>query len=232
MSHKALLVLLALIFATAPSFAADVPVSATLAMEAGVAAVDSATTPEDLGKAVELFQKAVTLAPNWPDARYNLGKVLALVPDRAPDAIKELQTFLALSPQAAEAEAVKSEIAALEKRMALLQKQGTVLKEFQLAQLKDGIYVVGLNGSIQFQRRGPAISGLRRGDKIEKVNGRSTEGMGLDEFYSIIETGSPSEHICFVRLRGGTDPLELSLKRENLYKGVEAFSAFQTPCPK
>jgi tetratricopeptide (TPR) repeat protein len=233
MLQKALFVILAVIVAAGPASAADVPVQATLAMEAGVAAVDSAATAEDLGKAVEHFQKAASIAPNWPDARYNLGKVLALMPEQAPEAIKELQTFLTLSPQAAEAESVKGEIAALEKRITLLQKQGTILKEFKLAQLKDGIYVVDLNGSIRFSRpRGQFINGLQRGDKIETVNGHATKNMSIDEFYSAIETGSPDEHICFVRLRGGTDPLELSLKRENLYKGVEAFRAFQTPCPK
>lgn len=233
MPQKIFFLLLAAAVFAAPAFAADVPVQATLAMEAGVAAVDSAATPEDLGKAVEHFQKAASLAPDWPDAYYNLGKVLSLIPDKTSDAIKALQTFLVLSPKAAEAESVKSEVAALEKRTLLLQKQGTVLKEFKLAQLKDGIYVVDLNGAIRFTRnRGQFVDGLQRGDKIETVNGRSTKGMSLDEFYSLIETGSHDDHICFVRLRGGVDPLELSLKRENLYQGVEAFRKFQTPCPK
>lgn len=233
MLQTRLVVLLLITAVSAPAFSAEVPVQATLAMEAGLAAVDSAATPEDLGKAVEHFEKAVAIAPNWPDARYNLGKVLALMPDKSEEAIKALQAFLTISPQAPEAKAVEVEIGQIEKRMALIHKQGSILRELKLAQLKDGIYVVDLNGSIKFSRnRGQFINGLQRGDKIETVNGRPTKGMRLDEFYSIVADGSPGGHICFVRLRGGADPFELSLKRENLYQGVEAFRKFQTPCPK
>jgi hypothetical protein len=148
-----------------------------------------------------------------------LGKVLALMPDKSEGAIKALQAFLTISPQAPEAKAVEAEIGQIEKRMALIHKQGSILRELKLAQLKDGIYVVDLNGSIRFSRnRGQFINGLQRGDKIETVNGRPTKGMSLDEFYSIVENGSSGGHICFVRLRGGADPFELSLKRENLYQ--------------
>jgi len=233
MLQTRLIVLFLITAVSAPAISAEVPVQATLAMEAGLAAVDSAATPEDLGKAVEHFEKAVSLAPNWPDARYNLGKVLALMPDKSAEAIKALQAFLTISPQAPDARAVEAEIGQIEKRMALIHKQGSILRELKLAQLKDGIYVVDLNGSIRFSRnRGQYINGLQRGDKIETVNGRPTKGMSLDEFYSTVADGSPGDHICFVRLRGGADPLELSLKRENLYQGVEAFRKFQTPCPK
>lgn len=232
MPQKLMFGLLAAILCATPLFAADVPVQATLAMEAGVAAVDSAATPEDLGKAVEQFQKAVSIAPNWPDAHYNLGKVLSLMPDKTTEAIKELQAFLTLSPKAAEADSVKSEIAALEKRTLLLQKEGTVLKEFKLAQLKDGIYVVDLKGQISFSRRDRIVYALQKGDKIDKVDGKSTNGMGLDEFYALIENGPPEGHICLLRLRGGADPMEFSLKRENLYSGIETFKKFQSGCPK
>ncbi|MFO7569358.1 MAG: tetratricopeptide repeat protein [Smithellaceae bacterium] len=81
----------------------------------GVAAIEMAKTPSDYAKAVREFEQAVRLAPQWPEAYYNL----ALVQEKAEkygDAAASLRQYLRLAPDAADAAEIKALINKLEYR--------------------------------------------------------------------------------------------------------------------
>ena len=79
----------------------------------GMAAVEMANSPDDYAPAIKEFKQAVSLAPNWPDAYYNLGKAQEKA-EQYSDAITSLRQFLVVAPNANEAEAVKTLINKLE----------------------------------------------------------------------------------------------------------------------
>jgi tetratricopeptide (TPR) repeat protein len=81
----------------------------------GTAAVEMAKDPDDYKIAIEEFRQATALAPEWPDAFYNLG----LVQEKAgqfKDAAATLKTYLRLAPNAGDGDTVKSLINKLEFR--------------------------------------------------------------------------------------------------------------------
>lgn len=73
----------------------------------GMAAVEMAKAPEDLQIAINEFKQATTLAPDWPDAFFNLGKVQEAA-EKFTDAIASLRRYLELAPNAPDAADVKS----------------------------------------------------------------------------------------------------------------------------
>ena len=81
----------------------------------GQAAVEIANKPADLEDAVKEFQKAIDLAPNWPDPHYQLGMVQNKM-ERFDDAIKNLTRYLELAPQAKDAPQIKQLINKIEYR--------------------------------------------------------------------------------------------------------------------
>jgi len=46
----------------------------------------------------DYIRRAIALAPNWPDAHYNLGVALANRPGNMPEALQHLETALKLRP--------------------------------------------------------------------------------------------------------------------------------------
>lgn len=81
----------------------------------GVAAIEMAKTPSDYAKAVREFEQAVRLAPQWPEAYYNL----ALVQEKAEkygDAAASLRQYLRLAPNVGDAAEIKALINKLEYR--------------------------------------------------------------------------------------------------------------------
>jgi tetratricopeptide (TPR) repeat protein len=79
----------------------------------GTAAVEIAKDPGDYKIAIDEFKQAAALAPDWPDAFYNLG----LVQEKSgqfKDAADTLKTYLKLAPNAADGDSVKSLINKLE----------------------------------------------------------------------------------------------------------------------
>jgi tetratricopeptide (TPR) repeat protein len=79
----------------------------------GMAAVEIAKYPVDYETAIDEFKKSAALAPEWPDVYYNLG----LIQEKAgqlKDAADNLKTYLRLSPNAADADTIKSVINKLE----------------------------------------------------------------------------------------------------------------------
>src|SRR4030065_2875839 len=82
-------------------------------MAQGVAAVEMAKSSADYEDAISKFEKAKSLAPNWPDTYYNLG----LVQEKAGkygDAVTTLKQYLRLAPNAEDAAMVRSLITKLE----------------------------------------------------------------------------------------------------------------------
>jgi len=89
----------------------------------GSVAVEMAQSRVDLEGAAREFEQATTLAPEWPDAHYNLGLVREKL-DNLDGAMASFRRYLQLVPQAVDAEAVKSQINKLEfRREKLLEKQ-------------------------------------------------------------------------------------------------------------
>lgn len=79
----------------------------------GMAAVELAKSSEDLNVAINEFKQATILAPDWPDAHFNLGKVLEAT-ERFKEAIVSYRRYLELAPNATDAAEVKSSINKLE----------------------------------------------------------------------------------------------------------------------
>ncbi|MFO7734555.1 MAG: ankyrin repeat domain-containing protein [Candidatus Aminicenantes bacterium] len=90
-----------------------IPEEARRHFDRGIAAVEMATTAADYESAIKEFKEAVRLAPDWPDAYYNLG----LVQEKAGklgEAVESYKSYLRVSPEADDAEAVKSLVNKLE----------------------------------------------------------------------------------------------------------------------
>ena len=79
----------------------------------GMAAVETAKSPEDYESAITEFKQAVQLAPAWPDVYYNLGMIQEKA-EKYADAIASLRNYLRLAPDANDAETVKSLINKME----------------------------------------------------------------------------------------------------------------------
>jgi tetratricopeptide (TPR) repeat protein len=61
-------------------------------------------------KAVEQYQKALKLDPNFPNGHRNLGVVLAFDLNKKPEAVKELNRYLELAPNAPDAGEIRQKI--------------------------------------------------------------------------------------------------------------------------
>ena len=81
----------------------------------GAAAIEMAKTLDDLALAADEFRMATEIAPDMAPAWYNLGSVQART-GRVDEAIASYRRYLALSPNAADAQKVADEIIKLEFR--------------------------------------------------------------------------------------------------------------------
>jgi tetratricopeptide (TPR) repeat protein len=95
------------------AFSQNISEEAHRHFDRGIAAVETATATDDYESAIREFEQAVKLAPNWADAYYNLGMVQEKV-EKFDEAIQNLRHYLRLSPEAADAEAVKTLVNKLE----------------------------------------------------------------------------------------------------------------------
>jgi tetratricopeptide (TPR) repeat protein len=84
-------------------------------MARGIAAVEMAKSPGDYALAVQEFEQAARLAPDWPVIYYNLGGLQSKIGDYT-SAIKSFRRYLELAPQSPDAEKVQEEIFKLEYR--------------------------------------------------------------------------------------------------------------------
>jgi len=100
-------IVLMLLCAVGTAFGQKISDEARRHFDRGMAAVEIAKTPADYEKAVAEFEKAKTLAPDWPDVYYNLG----LIQDKAgmySEGMANLRRYLLLTPDAKDAEAVRT----------------------------------------------------------------------------------------------------------------------------
>lgn len=95
----------------------------------GQAAVEMAKSPTDYEDAIKEFEKAATLAPDWPDVYYNLGLIQEKL-RKYDDAIKNLTKYLELSPNASDVREVKRFIAEIEYKMEKAKAEYDKIKDF------------------------------------------------------------------------------------------------------
>jgi Tfp pilus assembly protein PilF len=170
MKGSAAFLLLIGLCASAPARSADpVPEDARRHVVRGHTAVEMAKSPKDYRAAIEEFERAVRIAPQWADAYYNLGMVQSRA-GRSREAIVNLKRYLELAPNAADAAQVRDEIVALEYRLE---------REAQFEELQGGGWLVGEPSGL-LPPVGPAYEFRLEGDRI--VLQRSLEaGIGTDE---------------------------------------------------
>lgn len=94
-------------------------------MDRGVAAVESAATEAELEDAVNEFRQATRLAPDWPDAYFNLAKVEEKLGLNGP-AIADFRSYLRLAPEATDIQEVTRIINRLEYKLEQEQNIGRV----------------------------------------------------------------------------------------------------------
>lgn len=102
-----------LIFGIASSFGQTVSEEARRHFDYGMAAIEMAKSPADYEAAIKEFEQATKLAPDWPDAFYNLGLAQEGV-EKFADAARSYRQYLRLAPDADDAEEIKSLINKLE----------------------------------------------------------------------------------------------------------------------
>lgn len=153
MNRIARLVLLVVLCAISPARAADaVSDDARRHLIRGRTGVEMARSPEDYRAAIEEFERAVQLAPQWADAYYNLGMVQARA-GRIREAIANLKRYLELAPNAPDAAQVRDEIVALEYRLEREAQLEALQGEWAMESLTPGVplpfgpfYVLKLDG--------------------------------------------------------------------------------------
>lgn len=93
--------------------AQTIPEEARRHMTRGQAAVEMAKSPDEYDSAITEFQKAIELAPSWPNPYYNLGMVQEMS-GKYKEAVASLKQYLALAPNAPDAAEVQEKIYKLE----------------------------------------------------------------------------------------------------------------------
>lgn len=95
---------------------AQTPPEAERHFNRGMAAVEMAKDSEDYKLAIEEFQKAQALAPDWADVYYNLGLIQEKA-GKTEAALASLRKYLLLAPDAEDAAQVRQFIDRLEYRL-------------------------------------------------------------------------------------------------------------------
>ncbi len=106
-------VLFVLSVGTASPFGQTISDEARRHFDRGVAAMEMAQSPKDCAVAIDEFEQAARLAPDWPDVFYNLGLAQEGA-EKYADSARSYRKYLELSPNAADAEEVRSLINRLE----------------------------------------------------------------------------------------------------------------------
>lgn len=97
------------------AFGQTVPEEARRHLARGMAAVEMANSPEELGPALEEFQEGARLAPDWPALRYHLGLVHEKM-GNLQESIASFREYLRLAPDAPDAAQIQETIYKLEYR--------------------------------------------------------------------------------------------------------------------
>jgi ankyrin repeat protein len=134
---------------TASAFGQDVSNEAQWHFDLGTAA----TNASDYAEAIREFEQAVKLAPDWPEARYNL----AFVQEQAvkiADAIASYKEYLKLAPNADDAEKVKSLVNKLE-------------YEFEQSNVRNNLGETPLHEAVKFSQKEKVELLIAKGADIE-----------------------------------------------------------------
>ena len=130
------------------SFGQTVSEKARRHFDRGMAAVETAKSPNDYAAAIEEFKEAARLAPDWPGVYFNLGLVQEKAENYGEAVINFLQ-YIRLAPKASDIETVKSLINKLEYKFDLLHKENSysILQNAALNNNKEGVELLIANGA-------------------------------------------------------------------------------------
>lgn len=176
----------------------------------GLIAFDSV----NIVKAIIEFNKAIEIAPDFPDTYYYLGETYTMLQGTSFRAARNLRKYLALYPDAPDKIKVTNEIALLDE--AVKTKHNSSLRGIELISLKDGIYIKGINQLAYtttdnaFDARAAVIAG----DKLVKINKTDIKGLPLQTVINIIDK-EPENRIGVKVIRGGIETFAVLIKTEN-----------------
>jgi len=159
----------------------------------GIKYLENSKVPEDMDKAAKEFTEAATIAPEYPDVHYYLGKTLSMMQGNAGKAVRELKKYIELYPDAPDREKVNGEIALLED--AIKTKNTSYLMGLSFIQLSDGIYIRQVNSNYPIDatsgrlnsRVSQSSTGVKAGDKIVKINNTDIQGYSIEKVIKIID---------------------------------------------
>jgi hypothetical protein len=145
------------------TLADTVPEEAQRYMARGMAAVEMAKTPKDYKRAVNEFEQAAKLAPNWPDVYFNLGSIQAKAGNYG-EAMRHYKRYLELAPNAPDAAKVREEIYKLEYRA----EEEARVKELKK---RDGPFIDLSNGTVLDTRTNLMWAAKDNGSNINNWQG-------------------------------------------------------------
>jgi tetratricopeptide (TPR) repeat protein len=148
----------------------------------GTAAVEMAGSISDFEVAAREFEEAIRLAPQWPEAHYNLGLVREKLDD-LDGAINSLRRYLALAPQAADAPAVRSQINKLEFRREKLAEESRVPAMLDGTWRGGMAFCGGVRGELRFYHWGGGEVSVEL-----PVNWNANPGVATDPQRFAVET--------------------------------------------
>lgn len=178
-----------LMYASTGNAQQEIPEAAKGHLKAGASLIEKAEKPADFLEAMNEFEAAATLAPQWPDIHYNLAELASEV-DKPAKAIKEYGAYLTLQPEASDRAKVEEEIARMKEMIGTKRKIG--LPGVTFASMPDGIWVINVSPGSRIEQKG---NGLAKGDKIIAIEGKSVVGYTLNDFFKMVEAGSANRGV-------------------------------------
>lgn len=143
------LLLLLPLLATLPALAEEGVADARRHMVRGIAAIEMAKGTADLAPAAEEFRRATELDPSLSAAWYNLGAVQVKL-GQFDAAIQSYKRYLALSPQAEDAQKIQDEIIKLEYRQERIDRVSDFAGNWAVG---NSPYVISVN-KLEFNMKG------------------------------------------------------------------------------
>ena len=172
-------------------------------MNRGMAAVETANSPDDYKSAIKEFEQAVRLAPRWPAPYFNLGYLHNKV-GKYQEALNSYRKYLVLVPNAPDAAQVQKEIDQIEYR---LEKVSGAAK---IRSWLEGEW--SMTTMLQASRSCWPITFIVNGDSIEAYM-PITRSMGHDDKYTDYRTISIKQDVRKIQFN-------VVLKQVYLERGV------------
>ncbi len=168
-----------LLFGAASTFCQEVSNEAQWHFDFGTAATEASNYAE----AIKEFAQAVKLAPDWPEARYNL----AFVQEQAvkiADAIASYKEYLKLAPNADDAEKVKNLVNKLE-------------YGFEQSNVRNSVGETPLHEAVQLSQKEKVELLIAKGADIE-----ARDSLGLTPLHWAFITSKNNEMVKFLIAKG------------------------------